>query len=56
MPSRRCSRLLADGNGVDEQEVSESGFLERVITGLYIRSVFGAGRDQPHLDTAELLV
>jgi streptomycin 6-kinase len=54
--ARRYCRLLADGSGVDEQAIWEWGFLERVTTGLFVRSLVGNDQDQPHLDTAELLV
>ena len=54
--ARRYCRLLADGSGVDEQAIWEWGFLERVTTGLYVRSL-GEGELGPsHLDTAELLI
>jgi streptomycin 6-kinase len=54
--ARRYCRLLADGSGMDEQAIWEWGFLERVTTGLFVRSLVGNDQDQPHLDTAELLV
>jgi streptomycin 6-kinase len=48
--------LLADRSGVDATRIWEWGFLERVSTGLYVRS-FGAERAaEPFLRTAALLV
>ncbi len=48
--------LLADRSGVDATRIWEWGFLERVSTGLYVRS-FGADRvAEPFLRTAALLV
>jgi streptomycin 6-kinase len=54
--ARRYCRVLADGSGVDEQAIWEWGFLERVSTGLYVRSLGAGDLSQPHLDTAEQLV
>jgi streptomycin 6-kinase len=48
--------LLAERSGVDATRIWEWGFLERVSTGLYVRS-FGAERAaEPFLRTAALLV
>jgi len=48
--------LLASRSGVDATRIWEWGFLERVSTGLHVRS-FGAGRAaEPFLRTAALLV
>ena len=48
--------LLAARSGVDATRIWEWGFLERVSTGLYVRS-FGAERAaEPFLRTAALLV
>jgi streptomycin 6-kinase len=52
----RYCRLLADGSGVDEQAIWEWGFLERVSTGLYVRSLDSGDLGQSHLATAELLI
>jgi streptomycin 6-kinase len=52
--ARRFCGVLADGSGVDEQEIWEWGFLERVSTGLYLQSLGSV--DRSHLDSAELLV
>ena len=58
-PRRRLEgwcTLLADRSGVDATRIWEWGFLERVSTGLYVRS-FGADRAaEPFLRTAALLV
>jgi streptomycin 6-kinase len=54
--ARRYCRLLADGSGVDEQAIWEWGFLERVSTGLYVRSLGAGELGASHLDTAELLI
>jgi streptomycin 6-kinase len=54
--ARSYCRLLADGSGVDEQEIWEWGFLERVSTGLYALSLGADELGQPHLDTAERLI
>jgi streptomycin 6-kinase len=43
----RYCRLLADVSGLDEQAIWEWGFLERVSTGLYVRSLDAGGLGQP---------
>jgi len=48
-------RLLAAGSGVDEQAIWEWGYLERVSTGMYARSLGANELGQPFLDTADLL-
>ena len=53
--ARRYCRLLADGSGIDEQAIWEWGYLERVSTGLYARSMGADELGQPFLDTAEML-
>ena len=53
--ARRYCRLLADGTGLDEQAIWEWGFLERVSTGLYLRSLGAEDLARANLDSAALL-
>jgi streptomycin 6-kinase len=54
--ARRCCRLLAAETGLDETAIWEWGFLERVSTGLYLRSLGATDLARPFLDTAERLI
>jgi streptomycin 6-kinase len=53
--ARRYCHLLADGTGLDEQAIWEWGYLERVSTGLYLRSLGAEDLARAHLDSAALL-
>jgi streptomycin 6-kinase len=53
--ARRYCRLLADGTGLDERAIWEWGFLERVSTGLYLRSLGAEDLARANLDSAALL-
>jgi len=54
--ARHYCRLLAANSGVDEQEIWEWGFLERVSTGLYALAMGAGELSRPFFETAEALL
>jgi streptomycin 6-kinase len=54
--ARHYCHLLAEGSGVDEQQIWEWGYLERVSTGLYARAMGANELAQPFFDTAVRLL
>ena len=53
--AHRYCRQMAARTGMDVAAIWEWGFLERVLTGLYVLSITPEDLTRPHLTTAEAL-